>query len=395
MHIVLSRKRSKTSLLESAAFCEGADWAWKIAFALVLGLYAYLIYALFAARQATDAAEAAQTVGAVSFWLNLASMLAISSFTLLYYEEESLGGWFLVTAVGVAFGLPCGIELLLVSQGGSMQGAVAEKVLATIWMTALILGATGLLLLIRQLVLKIQHHLYGQDLLQVSASLGASSKYGASDLLGPFAACWQKPICRAGLRNQCVVYHAKARCWKEGIGCICEPNLITTTQTRSPNPSLTPGGIGFIPLSELITPAQPASRLKPLPARTAKNGIRIPSNPHLSAAQKRERCRNCVIYNDHQGRKYRLLCAPTTLLAFLIVLWQQENLRGLLQSGLLTAGKTLSQLTFNPNSRIGMELSQAVAGSVGIQYVILGCLALILLSLLHQALEYCVFKLKI
>jgi hypothetical protein len=89
--------------------------------------------------------------------------------------------------------------------------------------------------------------------------------------------CWQLPFCRKFVRERCPIYHAKRTCWKELVGCMCEEAIIRNSMENRP-----------IPKDELL-----AANL-------------IPRNNKLTIAQKKERCRSCVIYNEHQRHKYKV-----------------------------------------------------------------------------------------
>ena len=72
---------------------------------------------------------------------------------------------------------------------------------------------------------------------------------------------------------------------------------------------------------------------KPAPEKTAqfppkiaaatpsRRGVKIPHNPNIPMSVKRERCRNCVIYNEHQRMKYQFF-APLFVLRSRVKLCQ-------------------------------------------------------------------------
>jgi hypothetical protein len=101
--------------------------------------------------------------------------------------------------------------------------------------------------------------------------------------------CWQLPFCRKFVREKCPIYHAKTACWKELVGCMCEESVIRNAMENKP-----------IPKDALL-----AAKM-------------IPRNNKLTEAQKKERCRNCVIYNEHQRHKYKLYM-PSVVLTFLAI----------------------------------------------------------------------------
>ncbi|AIE84290.1 hypothetical protein [Fimbriimonas ginsengisoli] len=101
--------------------------------------------------------------------------------------------------------------------------------------------------------------------------------------------CWQLPFCRKFVREKCPIYHAKTTCWKELVGCMCEEAVIRNAMEN-----------------------------KPIPKDALLAANMIPRNNKLTEPQKKERCRNCVIYNEHQRHKYKL-SMPGVLVSFVLV----------------------------------------------------------------------------
>lgn len=101
--------------------------------------------------------------------------------------------------------------------------------------------------------------------------------------------CWQLPFCRKFVRERCPIYHSKRTCWKEQVGCMCEEQVIRNAMEN-----------------------------KPIPKDALLAGKMIPRNHKLTLAQKQERCRNCVIYNEHQRHKYKA-AVPSLVGGFILV----------------------------------------------------------------------------
>jgi hypothetical protein len=100
--------------------------------------------------------------------------------------------------------------------------------------------------------------------------------------------CWQLPYCRKFVRERCPIFHAKTTCWKELVGCMCEEAVIRNAMENRP-----------IPKDALLA------------------GSMIPRNNKLTMAQKKERCRSCVIYNEHQRHKYKVYM-PAVVISFIV-----------------------------------------------------------------------------
>lgn len=101
--------------------------------------------------------------------------------------------------------------------------------------------------------------------------------------------CFQLPYCRKFVRERCPIYHARRTCWKERVGCMCEEEVI-----------------------------RKAMEGKPISKDQILDGSNIPRNHRLNEKQKAERCRNCVIYNEHQRQKYKAV-VPAVVIGFGLV----------------------------------------------------------------------------
>lgn len=113
--------------------------------------------------------------------------------------------------------------------------------------------------------------------------------------------CWQLPFCRKFIREKCPIYHSRRTCWRERVGCMCEETVIRNAMDNR-----------AIPKDQLL-----AAKM-------------IPYNRTLPMAAKIERCRNCVIYNEHQKQKYKLVL-PIVLLMIVgsYILFRQPLLEGI------------------------------------------------------------------
>jgi hypothetical protein len=171
--------------------------------------------------------------------------------------------------------------------------------------------------------------------------------------------CWQLPYCRKFVRERCPIFHAKTTCWKERVGCMCEEEVIRNALDNKP-----------IPKDALLA---------------AKS---IPRNFRITEAQKVERCKNCVIYNEHQRHKYKL-ALPLVILAFCAI---YGSLHG-----------PLVYMTTEFIGKINDVVHQAsLTGSgkppeIPIYFIegLLFVFMLVALTYVLKLLEFCVFKLKI
>ena len=204
----------------------------------------------------------------------------------------------------------------------------------------------------------------------------ANAKYGAGTKKQPVSTqrkvflgrCWEGPFCRDHIRVKCPIYlKRRGPCWRYKEGCMCEPRIV---------------------LQAMITPDWKDQMTQ------AHQSLET-GGPHkiLSAEGKRERCRNCVIYNEHQRQKHKAL----TWLALIVVpsllvlnfTWLQAVVNQIL-FGLDAATKRFS---FN-NDPAGITALHDGAYSM-IAWVFIFAVSIILLSQVLKVIEYFCLKLKI
>jgi len=237
-----------------------------------------------------------------------------------------------------------------------------------------------------------------------------SSVGGSSARQVPLGQCWQGPYCRDFLRPQCPIFIAKKACWREKRGCYCEPDIVSAVADRvsgvhldmapeptlnlanAPIPSHTPR-IAFDPLSGSAAPMHQMGGV-PAFAGRAGSGV-VPAPPRkveLTAGQKRERCRNCVIYNEHQREKYRFLVPVTIVGTIIACIMLSTPIRAGIGVALMSFDTLVNRLSFLPGSEKIVHIGQP---SETIEWVLLAAFALMVLAKVLQVVEWALFKIKI
>ncbi len=169
--------------------------------------------------------------------------------------------------------------------------------------------------------------------------------------------CWQLPYCRKFVRERCPIYHARRTCWKERVGCMCEEEVI-----------------------------RKAMENKPISKDQVLDGSNIPRNHRLNEKQKAERCRNCIIYNEHQRHKYKAV-VPAVLLGFGVVYLAAHGPLIAIIEGLVTAiDKSMHRITIT-----GGKTEIPAIFLEGLLFMVM----LLALTYTMKFVEYAVFKLKI
>ncbi|MCW3097273.1 MAG: hypothetical protein JWL77_2891 [Chthonomonadaceae bacterium] len=367
-------------------------------------LTAWLMWGLFSGRLAdvagmshADHAAALQTIATLSTWLNVSLLVTVVSAGLIYMEMESLGVIYLLTAAFLAFGLKFIMTALFTGESARlMAGDASTASLKEIQMMAYIIGVPGVLLAVKTLLGKIFNSRH-RDLTNLSFGKDAARTERKAPLIGALAKCWELPFCREGIRVRCPIFHAKTKCWKERVGCMCEENIILLAMggNGEQDPEKTQPlnkQSGFIPIGDLLS-KNAEEKKAAIPTRLGPRGVRIPTNPHLSEAQKRQRCHNCVIFNEHQRQKYQFLSAPVTLAVPLLVVLQFDNLRQLIDQVLGILDKLIGQVSFHAVDTA--NLSKEISGNLGIEVIFIVCITLVLMTWAQRLLEYTMFKIKI
>lgn len=179
-----------------------------------------------------------------------------------------------------------------------------------------------------------------------------------TQLLGP---CWTTIYCRKFVREKCPIFLAKKSCWRELVGCMCEEEVIAgALQNRA------------IPKDAILA---------------AKY---IPHNHKLTDSQKRDRCKSCVIYNEHQRQKYQV-AMPGLVIGFIILyLILRQPLTPAVQAAIfhvqhMAGNLSLDQKDPTMNPEAADWLAQFLL-AVGF---------FLLFSYITRLVEYMIFKLKL
>lgn len=367
-------------------------------------LTVWLFWGLFSGKLADvtgaspmDHAAALQTITTLSQGLNISLLVTVVSGGLIFMQVEALGVIYLLVAAFLAFGLQFIMGVLFSAESSKLMSGDASKAsLKEIQMMAYIIGVPGVILAVKTLLGKIfnsRHH----DIANLNFGKDAARTERKLPLIGAMAKCWELPFCREGIRVRCPIFHARTKCWKERVGCMCEENIILLAMggSGSDDPDKTQPlnkNSGFVPIGDILSKHAEEQKTA-IPTRIGPRGVRIPTNPHLTANQKRQRCNNCVIYNEHQRQKYQFLSAPVTLIVPLLVIFEFDNLRQLIDSVLVALNHLVGLVTFHAAS--SSDLTKEITGNMPIEVIFIVCITLVLMTWAQRLLEYTMFKIKI
>lgn len=404
--------RTSTAKLEQAFF----DWTKKLLQLSVVALAAlggYLIYGLMSGGvanwssldAATQARIATNIQGTIAYF-NLALIVLLVTSVILYYDEESLGYALVVVALLLYFGVPFFVDSQMPGTVQAWENARNLPMLALYGearIAALILIVPGVGLSVYDIIRRVLEGSRGDRVDLTAMQYGGGTKEIApagEAMIGALAACWQLPFCRESLRVRCPIYHLRRRCWRERVGCMCEEVTIRQSlahifdvQPKTGNLDFSTGlqGAAETP-TESSVPTGPRPEQIRIP-EVRKEQVRIPTNTSMPIAVKRERCRNCVIYNEHQRHKYQLI-APFVVVAIpALAFWKIETLLQTLRDLLHTADRVMAKLSFDPNAS-NVSIASATASSDVANFIMIGCLVIIVTTMALRSLEYFIFTLK-
>ncbi len=324
--------------------------------ATVIGV-GFLIFTAMSPEASNNAAQAASNIALFSKIL-LGGVLALGGgSTFLFWGEDIIGGIQLLLGAALFFS-----PLYLPSMGVDASKVSAQQALEALRNGGLILGVIGLLVLMIDLASKAKMRMQqGSKADQLKYGKGIREERDRQNVF--MGKCWQLPFCRKFVREKCPIYHAKRSCWKELVGCMCEESVIRNAMENKP-----------IPKDALLAAAL------------------IPHNHKLTVIQKRERCKTCVIYNEHQKHKYKL-ALPLVLVFFALfyLVARSPLLEG--TAGLIRGvDKVVGQATFHHGGGNG------VADTPGGQWfveILTVCIMLVAFTYVMKLLEYLIFKLKV
>ena len=299
-----------------------------------------------------------------------ASFLLVVSLLVSCAKAEGVGYWLL----GGAFVFAQGVPLLTEQVYGythQSASAASQLVLHDFQSLAWVYGVPGALWTLVDI---------GRRLLaaaDIAAVQRANAKYGhgvqkqavSTQRQVFLGRCWEGPFCKDHIRQKCPIFlEKKGPCWRRKEGCMCEERIV---------------------LQAMIAPDWKDQMTRANQALSLGTGARKVLTPEA----KRERCRSCTIYNEHQRQKHKALTAVTLvgIPALLIVnfAWLQQAVNHFLN--LTDAAAKRFAFTSDP---AGLAILHG--SSYGIfAWVMVFVFAVVLLSQALKLVEYVCFTLKI
>lgn len=359
-----------------------ANLVMTIAFVIAgLGL-AYLLYGVFfgltsfsswdAPKQKVMLGNIAMATKALTAGLGVGVLGA----AVIFWFEELAGYIILITAAVLGLGLPFLFPML----GGEKASFGVAKALEAFPMASIVPGGIGFLLVVRDIISKFANAVQRRGAetetagLQLGAGARREQKPLRTSLLGK---CWEGNYCRDWVRPHCPIYQKRDACWKQRRGCYCEQEIVSAAANKSQQ------GVQLE-----MAPASQYNYANPASPGTAAASNKV----FLTDAQKAERCRNCVIYNDHQSEKYKI-AMPMTIVVMIVMC---VVLAPLMRMGIAASMSGIEQLAgklaFTDSQSSALKLSRP---NDTVQWALVGAFSLMFISKALQIVEWCIFVKKI
>lgn len=331
-------------------------WAGIIATAASLG---FLIYTYVIVVGGTNASSA-QAAANVDLFMKvlLAGVIALGvATTFIFWGEEVLAPIQLMAAAALFFA-PIYLPMIL---GTPAMGNVGPKALGAIQMGGSVFGLIAILSTIADVTSRVKLRVReGSKADQMKYGKGVKEEKDVQNVF--MGKCWQLPFCRKFVRERCPIYHARRTCWKEQVGCMCEEQVIRDAMENKVIPKDMVAAAKFIPRNNKLTPQM-----------------------------KVERCKQCVIYNEHQKHKYKLAMPLILIACGGAYVLGREQMKAALGDAIQGANKAFGNLTLQNEA-------QRTADTVGLtvfKELFMVCLMLVIAAYMMKLVEFLFFKIKV
>jgi hypothetical protein len=344
---------------------------------IVAGLAAlYLLYGLFSgglnniAGQSLAEKQRVLTNVTVSGQFLAVGLFVGAICTAFIYFTTEIAGYLLLLLAAVGFlGIPFIYSLTI---GDASKPGVGVANTFEVFRNAVIApGLAGAVLVIRDLVVRMVNAIRGRQFAFADLTLGGDAteekKPRRTSVLGK---CWEGNYCREYIRAHCPIFLSRKACWKERKGCYCEEEIVTSAASKS-----------TIGVQLEMAPVSGYNFANPSTPGTHK--------AQLTEAQKIQRCHSCVIYNDHQTEKYKVL-VPLALLATVILMAVFAfPLKLIVHQAFGSIDKVIEAIAFS-KTKVNLAKPSDLA-----EWIFISALGLMACSKALQVLEWFVFKLKV
>ncbi|HVK07103.1 MAG TPA: hypothetical protein VM490_26780 [Armatimonadaceae bacterium] len=355
---------------------------------IVAGLAAaYLIYGLVVGglgdfgqvANADEKRRILSNIAAASKGLTWGLAVGALAAAVVFLGEETIGYVILGIAAAIGLGIPFGFTSFGGESMAPERSIALRQVFNAFVSAAYIPAGIGGLLIVRDILLRLVRGVQKKPVEKEKMNFGQNAQKESRPVrLSLLGKCWEGPYCREFIRVHCPIYHKRAACWKQRRGCYCDEDIVSTAAAKVQGVQL---DMAPDQRYNFANAAQPGSAGQPVRKIV------------LSPAQKRERCRNCIIYNQHQTEKYQLLMPAFLIGSVVLCLAFNGLMRHYLGAGLDAIETLMGRISFLPGDPAGKVAIGRPSGTV--EWVLVGAITVMVVSKVLQTLEWAIYKLKI
>lgn len=364
-----------------------ANWAMMAGFGVAFLAAAYLIFGIvggglagFDSLTHDERLRVLANVALGAQALEIGLTVGALGAAIAFFATDTIGYYVFGIAALVGVGVPFLCRMTSNGQSPSFGTGVA---IASFIHSGLVPGIIGALLIARDIVKRLIEAIQNRPINHVDLTYGgdalAAPKPVRTSLL---AKCWEGPYCRDFIRPHCPIFLSRKACWREKRGCYCEEEIVSNAAAK----------VNGIVLDMAPDPAHNyANAAKPVGGGGyAPNVYR---KPELSAAQKVQRCKYCVIYNEHEREKYKLLVPVVMIGTVLLCILFSTVLRDAVGGVLGFTQGIVDRFTFN-SSTTQVPTTLTHPGEA-VEWIFVGAFTIMIVSKALQFLEWMCFTAKI
>jgi len=332
---------------------------------------AYLLYGVFFGLGdfgSWDRARQVTMMGNINLAGNVmlaAAVLGSVCSLVLFWFEETAGYLMALLAGAFYFGVP----MAFASMGGEPSVAMRMTV-ARFPVAALAPALIAVILVVRDLIVRLIRSLDRQSKVASDLQFGNDAKREDRPVrMSLIGKCWEGAYCRDYIRTHCPIFKAKDTCWQRRRGCYCDEEIVNTATKKSRGTVLE------------MAPNEAQNYANSTPKKVV----------FLSDAQKVERCRNCIIYNEHQREKYKILLPVVMLLSVLLCAFLGYEMRDSVGNAMNTIESTIRRFAFTGDPTTAIKVAKPNETAIW-AFVLAGSI-MVIAKIIH-ALEWAIFEKK-
>ena len=346
-------------------------WGWQGGGLVFIAASVYLLWGILdgslantASMQLADRTRVLDNIALFCKVMSASGIILVLSAAIRYYNNEITGYILLIGGALLHWGMPMAIASAFQQVSLAAISESLYNIVGNFRIVGIIAVVTALPFILADFWFKIQGVRRDVPRKAVVVGKGKADEPPKSRF---HIFCWQMPFCRDYLRGFCKAYEQRKSCWRIKSGCYCDEDMILRVMKTSNTGKMA----GFD--QKFSDVAGGKSR-------------------DMTAAQRRERCRQCFLYVEHQKQKYRML-SPLAFPATAFILWTYfKPMKAVLSSALLFTDKLAGNMSYGQYSQ---QWTNAQATSETVLWLFLGCVGLILVTYVLRALEYAIFDLQV